>query len=459
MFRITRRTAILLAIILLTSCTAPSNVPPIDETLTSSPQPDAGLAAVSSVEILTLAGDPEQIHILVRGSLQDACAALDEPDVSREDYLIHIALPYTRQAGESCAGQAQSYEKSIPFDLRGLPDGEYTISVNGKSAAYPLKGEESQAQAAASPTAIPQDEILPADEAAAGENPSSPQPVEAALRGCTDLAAFFGDVTIPDNSPFEQNTPFVKTWAVRNEGSCTWDANYSLAFAGGDPLSGPLNTPLPETRPSEIMNISIDLVSPAQGGQYTGYYEFVNPEGKRFGVNSGGIDKIWVAISVRWYKPGQSEPSAGIPVTAQNSSCSYDENPGYVSQLLELINQARANQSLPALELEARLSAAASKHSIDMGCQGFLDPTGSDGSTFGQRVKTEGYSYSYVSENIYAGSPAFGGDAQGAFDWWMNSKVHRNNILSTKVTQIGIGYANVPGSPYGGYYTLNFARP
>ncbi len=329
------------------------------------------------------------------------------------------------------------------------------------TATYVIPSETLPPTPTAGPTALPQPTEQSAEEVpvTAGQTTAGPQPVEATPRDCSDLAAFYGDVTIPDNTPLQQNTPFVKTWAIRNEGTCTWDANYALVFAGGDPLSGPLSTPLPETRPGEIMEVSVDLVSPAQGGLYTGYYEFSNSEGRRFGVNSGGVDKIWVAISVSWYQPGEAEPSAGIPEAERNSSCNYTENSAYISQLLELINQARAGQNLAALELDTRLSAAALKHSIDMGCQGFLDHTGSDGSKYGQRVQAQGYSYSYVSENIYAGSPDFGGDAQGAFDWWMNSTVHRNNILSSKVTQIGIGYASVPGSPYGGYYTLNFARP
>jgi uncharacterized protein YkwD len=447
--------------ILLASCTPSAVSPPPDQTEAVSAQPSSGLAEVSAIEILTAAGSPDQIRILVRGSLQDTCDVIDEPVVNRQDYRFSISLSFVRQSGEACVSRPQDYEKTIPLDLSGLPDGEYTISVNGSAGIYLLNSRITQVGADTEPTTSPQPTGQPMEEApvATGQLDAGPQPVEATPRGCNDLAAFFGDVTIPDNTPFEQNTPFTKTWAIRNEGTCTWDGNYALVFAGGDPMNGPLSAPLPQTQPGEVMKISVDLTSPVQGGLYTGYYEFINPEGRRFGVNSGGVDSIWVTISVRWYKPGESEPSAGIPVTAQNPSCGYSENSSYVSQLLELINQARANQGLSSLELDSRLSAAAMKHSIDMGCQGFLDHVGSDGSKYGQRVKAEGYNYSYVSENIYAGSPDFGGNAQGAFDWWMNSTVHRNNILSTKVSQIGIGYASVPGSPYGGYYTLNFARP
>ena len=87
------------------------------------------------------------------------------------------------------------------------------------------------------------------------------------------------------------------------------------------------------------------------------------------------------------------------------------------------------------------------------------DHAGSDGSTWYSRIQAQDYTYAYATENIYVGNPAFGGTPEGAFDWWMNSPVHRDNILSAKVTEIGIGYAYSESSTYGGYYTLNFARP
>ena len=94
-----------------------------------------------------------------------------------------------------------------------------------------------------------------------------------------------------------------------------------------------------------------------------------------------------------------------------------------------------------------------------MACNGFVDHNGSDGSTWYQRVAAQGYENSASArENIYVGDPAFGGTPQGAFDWWMNSQVHRDNILNPNVTEIGIGYVYLSGSPYGGYYTLVVAK-
>ena len=91
-----------------------------------------------------------------------------------------------------------------------------------------------------------------------------------------------------------------------------------------------------------------------------------------------------------------------------------------------------------------------------MACNDFFSHTSSDGSTVGERVTNQGYSWSWVGENIYAGSSA---TPQSAFDWWMNSAPHRANLLSPNYTDIGIGYIYEPNSLYKGYFTAVFARP
>jgi uncharacterized protein YkwD len=99
-------------------------------------------------------------------------------------------------------------------------------------------------------------------------------------------------------------------------------------------------------------------------------------------------------------------------------------------------------------------------HSLDMACQDFIDHVGSDGSTWYDRAASQGYANANSAhENIYVGDPAFGGTTEGAFSWWMNSQVHRDNILFDAISEIGIGYIYNPKSTYGGYFTVLFARP
>ena len=158
--------------------------------------------------------------------------------------------------------------------------------------------------------------------------------------------------------------------------------------------------------------------------------------------------------------PGPSAtPTATLAVTPSSTSdpsCSPSGNTGFENTLLGLINQERAAQSLPAYTAQGQLQTAARLHSTDMACNGFFSHTGSDGSTVGLRVTAQGYSWSWVGENIFAGTSA---TPQSAFDWWMNSALHRANLLSPNYIEIGLGYIYEAGSPYGGYFTAVFAKP
>ena len=163
-------------------------------------------------------------------------------------------------------------------------------------------------------------------------------------------------------------------------------------------------------------------------------------------------------ISVTWYPEGSTSPGVST-IPAPAGGCNVEKNPAYIDQYLGLINAERVRERSSRIDPDPRLNAAAQAHCEEMACKNYMDHTGSDGSDWAARVKAAGYSYSYVSENIYAGDPGFGGDAQGAFDWWMNSPVHRDNILSKKITQIGIGFAASSNAQFKGRYTLNFAKP
>jgi uncharacterized protein YkwD len=314
-------------------------------------------------------------------------------------------------------------------------------------------------EASPEPTSTP--EASPTPTEASAQNPVTGQSGSQA-GACIDKAAFYDDVTIPDGTSFKQEVAFTKTWQIRNEGTCTWDG-YKLVYAGGDLMDGPISNPMPVVAPGELANVSVNLKSPPQGGLFTGLWEFENASGTRFGVNSHGKDKIWVNISVSWYTEENPPETYRIePISASppiSPSCQVQRFTDFETQILAMINQVRAENGLPALTLQPQLSAAAHNHSSDMACNNFMDHTGSDKSNFNARIKAQGYTASYTSENIYAGSPEFGGDAAGAFDWWMHSDIHRRNILSEKVTSIGIGVAYNPSSKFQAYYTLNFTRP
>jgi hypothetical protein len=123
---------------------------------------------------------------------------------------------------------------------------------------------------------------------------------------CLDSAAFVKDITVPDESQFEASTNFVKTWRIKNTGTCTWNSNYSIIHVSGHRIGAASSSfPFPAVvGPGEILDLSINLVAPADPGNYRGDWRFQNPQGQSFGVGQSGNNPVWVSIVVK-------EPSDG----------------------------------------------------------------------------------------------------------------------------------------------------
>jgi len=437
----------------------------------------SGVANVSSIEILPNPPDSQQQRILIHGDLPEKCAVLGNPSVQQSGSNFDITIPFSRTSDPNCGQESSGFDTVVNINTSTLAPGSYTIHASSISTGFNIPAEVSSITATPVPSDNSQDLTTvstPSDsnsgqpettptEAASPAVPNEITPQAGSPTSCTNKLAFFADITIPDGTLFKQGEAFTKTWRLRNEGTCAITSAYTLVFATGDPLNGPLTSPMPNIQPGEIADLSLNLSAPNQGGTYGANYEFRDPDGRRFGVNSNGVDYIWVEIKVDWSNSSSqlaSTTTAATPATLPViGNCSYTENPGYIDQILALVNAARANEGVHALSPNPLLMAAAKIHSLDMGCNNFLDHTGSDGSKAKDRMIAQGYKPTYSAENIYAGATEYGADAQGAFDWWMNSPVHRKNILNARPTEVGIGYVNVPGSNFGGYYTMVFGKP
>lgn len=127
--------------------------------------------------------------------------------------------------------------------------------------------------------------------------------------------------------------------------------------------------------------------------------------------------------------------------------------------VVDLVNAERASAGCAPLQVNLKLAAAAQGHSEDMAINDFFDHVGSNGSTVGQRIAAQGYSYSTWAENIAAGY----GTAAAAVDGWMTSDGHRANIQNCNLQETGVGYfylQNDTGNVnYGRYWTQVFASP
>jgi uncharacterized protein YkwD len=143
------------------------------------------------------------------------------------------------------------------------------------------------------------------------------------------------------------------------------------------------------------------------------------------------------------------------PPTPTPLPSSADASPDqYAEILFHLINRARNEKGLGQLTLNPILSAAAQAHSQDMAFNDYFSHTGSDGSDPTSRLVNQGYKFTYNGENLFAG-----GDPYLAMTMWMNSTVHRENMLYPLFSEFGIGIASNPDSTYGIYYTIEFGQP
>lgn len=123
--------------------------------------------------------------------------------------------------------------------------------------------------------------------------------------------------------------------------------------------------------------------------------------------------------------------------------------------LMEAINKQRAKKKLPALRANALLFKVARAHSANMAKQSKMEHV-LNGKDPGERLLAAGYDYGKVSENL-AMSDGPGAPLSEVVKGWMDSKIHRENLLSDRITETGLGIAkNDKGEVY---YTQIFARP
>lgn len=118
-----------------------------------------------------------------------------------------------------------------------------------------------------------------------------------------------------------------------------------------------------------------------------------------------------------------------------------------------MISGYRANNSLPAVELDPVLMRLAKEQADVMARRDKLDHGA--GKPFVQRLKASGYDAKRAAENISAGYHTLA----EAFSGWRDSSPHRANMLLAGATRIGIAAVYTPASKYKVYWSLILAEP
>jgi uncharacterized protein YkwD len=130
------------------------------------------------------------------------------------------------------------------------------------------------------------------------------------------------------------------------------------------------------------------------------------------------------------------------------------EQPAAAARALELgvlysMNALRREHGLVPLRLSSGLGAAARQHSTEMASRGYFSHSSVNGSSFDRRVArfySMGHRHFWsVGENLLWSSPDV--DAAKALDMWLNSPLHRKNMLTARWREVGLSAVHVPSAP------------
>jgi len=131
--------------------------------------------------------------------------------------------------------------------------------------------------------------------------------------------------------------------------------------------------------------------------------------------------------------PKSSEDPTKAPPAPVNPAFT-DE--AVISSALAKANAIRLENGLPELDLDEKLAAAAQKHAEDMKARNFFDHVNPDGVNPFQRMKAAGAVFKLGGENIAKGLS----DTEAVFKIWLDSKLHRENLLQKAYRRQGIGF-------------------
>jgi methionine-rich copper-binding protein CopC len=196
-------------------------------------------------------------------------SAADEAGISRVELLINATPVRTDPPAE---GTPTTFAIAQPW----FPEapGDVVVQV----IAY---NTQNQASLPASITLHVVESVAQATSAAAPTQTPVPDVTEES--GCTLNASYVTDVTIPDNTELQPGVSFVKTWRIRNSGTCDWEPGFHLVFVGGSQMGAGPSAAVPATASGSTADVSVPMTAPAAPGTYKSNWRVQSSEGQTFG--------------------------------------------------------------------------------------------------------------------------------------------------------------------------------
>lgn len=131
-----------------------------------------------------------------------------------------------------------------------------------------------------------------------------------------------------------------------------------------------------------------------------------------------------------------------VPANASPARSQHLERLASLEQdILTKVNDVRAAHGLRSLKISSELESAAVDHSQSMLTYGYFGHESRDGSPFKARLTRfyplDGFTRWWVGENLVYSSASL--NATGAVRAWLRSPAHREDLLSPRWRETGVG--------------------
>jgi len=164
------------------------------------------------------------------------------------------------------------------------------VAVVRTSAASTVVAQFTLTAAAFTPTpSLPTETSAPEVTGATVTSTATVQPLaqvtnaEGTTFALCDSLEFVADVNIPDDTTMSPGQDFVKTWRVKNSGSCPWGDGYELVYADyANEMNGQPQALTQVVHPGQEVEVSAQFTAPDAIGEYLSAWQMSNPAGVTF---------------------------------------------------------------------------------------------------------------------------------------------------------------------------------
>lgn len=177
----------------------------------------------------------------------------------------------------ACAGT--NAPSATPIDVNALQ----TAAVQTIVAGITQTVESAPTAEQVVPTETPTPAEVVSAETSTPESTVVASPAASPTKKLCDDAVFVIDTSVQDGTVMTAGQDFVKTWRIKNTGTCTWGTGYKLTFAYGEKLGGVDTNLTAQVLPGNEVEISIGMKAPSKTGNFSGYWRMANNNGITFG--------------------------------------------------------------------------------------------------------------------------------------------------------------------------------